>query len=454
MIKYLFYTLLVVLPLSTRQLITSVIPGIHEYEALFLYLSDVALCAFLLGIIFTSHKESHQIHEKSFRLLFAPLYIFLVAAFISTYIAPSYTLAMYGFMRLLLLVAFSVSIAIIMKEEGVFRKTLIILGIIAVIQAGIGIYQFTTQGDAGLGILGEPQLLSHTGSASTITVDGGRILRAYGTFPHPNIFGAFLLLGLVCLSCLYVGHDTWLYRWNARASLSRNFKRFISSPHFFIRLLVAAGMFIIFLALAMTLSRSAWIAAAASLIAFMVIAALRGYPRASLRLLALVLMSSGVVLYILYPIVAPRAQIAAGQPAVDYRVSYNGIGFNLISKNTYGTGLGNQVLYSVKSGVFQNAGMTKVWEWEPIHNLYLLIGAEIGVGGLLSFLVFLAIVIWHAFKHSASLSEVAVISLLIGFMVLALFDHYLWTIQPGRLMLWLTIGLALSHFRAEPKPQK
>jgi hypothetical protein len=66
--------------------------------------------------------------------------------------------------------------------------------------------------------------------------------------------------------------------------------------------------------------------------------------------------------------------------------------------------------------------------------------------GLLSFIGFLAIVLWHGLRHSADVGEITVLSLLLGVMTLGLFDHYLWTIQPGKMMLWLVIGLALSHF--------
>lgn len=37
--------------------------------------------------------------------------------------------------------------------------------------------------------------------------------------------------------------------------------------------------------------------------------------------------------------------------------------------------------------------------------------------------------------------------LLLGFLFIALFDHYLWDIQQGQIMLWITLGLVGGQAR-------
>lgn len=450
MTQKLFYLVLILLPFSVRQLLSTVIPGIHEYEALFLYASDLAMLAFLLRILLTSHRASHDIHEPSFRRLFGPLYLFIFCALASMYVATSYPLAAYGFIRLIILVAFAVSIPIVMREKKVFQRTMVLISVLALLQAGLGIYQFSQQASLGLSVLGEPHLVSVGSSTSTIPADGGRFIRSYGTFPHPNIYGAFLVLGLLCLCYLYVSNDAQLYKWRYTKSVYENFKIFITHRSFYLRLLISGGMFIVLLGLLTSFSRAAWVSGAVAILVMMVIACVRGFWKPILRLAFVLMLEVVTLAYILSPIILPRAQLHTGQPAVDYRLTYNTLAFELIQDNAFGVGIGNQVLHSVRSGTFVNFGLTKVWEWEPIHNLYLLIGSEIGLVGMLSFLAFLAIVVWHALKHSAQLAEIAVLGLLVAIMTMALFDHYLWTIESGRLMLWLAIGLALSHFRTEP----
>ena len=42
---------------------------------------------------------------------------------------------------------------------------------------------------------------------------------------------------------------------------------------------------------------------------------------------------------------------------------------------------------------------------------------------------------------------------LVSLLVFGLFDHFLWTIQPGRLMLWVVIGIAVSQL-VQPQTEK
>ena len=219
MTQYLFYFVLILLPFSIRQLLGTVIPGVHEYEALFLYASDLILLVFLLRIIFTSHQASHAPHEPSFKKLFIPLYVFIFCALTSLYIAFSYSLAVYGFIRLLLLISFAVAIPVAMREKGVFQRTMVLISLLALLQAGVGIYQFSQQESVGLAVLGEPVLISSGGFTSTISASGGRFIRSYGTFPHPNIYGAFLLLGFFSFCYLYLKNDTQLYKWRYTKSV-------------------------------------------------------------------------------------------------------------------------------------------------------------------------------------------------------------------------------------------
>jgi len=60
----------------------------------------------------------------------------------------------------------------------------------------LGIWQYAAQHVVGSSWFGMSSQLPLTAGVSVIFAEGGRILRAYGGFPHPNIFGAWLALGL------------------------------------------------------------------------------------------------------------------------------------------------------------------------------------------------------------------------------------------------------------------
>lgn len=130
------------------------------------------------------------------------------------------------------------------------------------------------------------------------------------------------------------------------------------------------------------------------------------------------------------------------------------LGLELVASHPFGVGIGNQVFYSVQNGLYQWRGMTHAWEWEPVHNIYLLIATELGILGLAAFLTLLLSIIFNFgirnFPCVALSLGVAVAALMsLSLMAFGLVDHFLWTLQPGRLMLWLVVGLALSWGIAE-----
>jgi len=81
---------------------------------------------------------------------------------------------------------------------------------------------------------------------------------------------------------------------------------------------------------------------------------------------------------------------------------------------------------------------------EPVHNIFLLALSELGILGLLLVLVLFVLIGFHIFKArkpQAILASTAVI----GLGVISVFDHYLWTLAPGRVLLALTLGLWLGQ---------
>ena len=77
---------------------------------------------------------------------------------------------------------------------------------------------------------------------------------------------------------------------------------------------------------------------------------------------------------------------------------------------------------------------------EPVHNILLLITAEIGIIGLILFMaIFTSIAL--TIIQSNSPQKILAGAIVTGLAATSMFDHYLWTIAPGRLMLGLALGL-------------
>ena len=425
--------------LGTRKYIGVFTPGFNEYTSVFLYASEILA----LALVWLGYRRQLLKTDSTISKLLA---IFVATAFVSAVFAPLSGLAGVSAVRIFLLVALAlVGAKVITTNQLIFKKTLVVLMLAGVLQSGLALYQFSTQGPAGLRLLGEsPISLTDQGTSKALVAEG-RLIRGYGTFPHPNVLSAFLLLGFFAGCYLFINADRRLYAdlYDTRKTIRENGKLFMVSRWLIYRAVVAVCLFIITLGLGVALSRAGWIAGGVALVVFLT-ASLRVAIRPTLRLLAVVVIAIGATLLLLSPFIFPRATVSINEPAVADRISYNQIAVRILKSHPLGIGAGNQVAFSVADGSYRSAGFMHAWEWQPIHNLYLLIGAELGWLGLLSFLGFLAIVVWRIAKTPASYEQVVTLALLVSLLIFGLADHFLWTLEQGRLMLWVVISLALA----------
>lgn len=429
---------LLLIPIGTRVFFSSVLAVLPEYSGFFLYASDLALIILIGYLLRNASKGSFLPRGLTIKG-------FLAIALLSVFFSSAPGLSLYHFIRLALLVMFAAIAAHFAADKKVFKITLLIFALLATVQALLGIYQFSVGHDAGLQSLGESPLATTAPGVGKITLAGAQFIRSYGTFPHPNIFAAFLTLGLISLAYLYYESDRSLYRFNWRRSVRKNFSRFIRSRFFIIRLGLAAGIFLSVFALALTFSRSGWACALLTLV-LMLLLLVRTQPRATGRLVAVLLVSCFATIIILAPFLSARVSAPlAGSSALTERILYNGIGIFLVANHPLGVGIGSQTLFTLQSGLFHGLGLTAPWQWQPIHNLYLLMAAEIGIFGLLCFVIFCITLIVQALKKRMTSERAVCLVMFLGLLAFGLFDHFLWDIWSGRLMLWLSIGLLLSQ---------
>jgi len=101
----------------------------------------------------------------------------------------------------------------------------------------------------------------------------------------------------------------------------------------------------------------------------------------------------------------------------------------------FGIGIGN---YSNELYLLDD-NKRKAWCYQPVHNVYLLSLAELGVFGFASFLVLLGYFIYQSLKHRLFFDFILLLSVLLIF----LFDHWFWSLHFG-IILFLYI-LASIH---------
>jgi O-antigen ligase len=246
----------------------------------------------------------------------------------------------------------------------------------------------------------------------------GSLYRPGGTIGSPNVAGSFLGIVLVPVLMLFV------------SPVSRG-----------VRLLAGAAIPLGLVALVLTGSRGGWLAFAVALVVMGLAAANRGLLRPSVALGGLVL--TGLVAILLGDIVVTRLTGDDGGAAAS-RIPLMEIAWEMIRDNTYfGVGVNN---FSVVLPDFVGPRFTGVWV-AIVHNQYMLIWAEAGVGALLAFLAFLAASIrgaWEAARtsdHQLAPLAVGCVAALVGALPNLFVERFVNRPQIG--LLWLLAALVV-----------
>ncbi len=426
--KLLFFLILFLVPIGTKKFIYSFSLPFNiqiSYGSVFIYALDI-----LLALAVVLNLEKIHLGKQS-----TILFLFLVVSLVSSFLSFSPGLAFYVFAHLVLFGLFSLVFASLLREGRLKLKNVFaVIGASAVFQAIVGLLQFRNQGSIGLKLLGESVLGPATSGIARVFTDFGTFLRVYGTMPHANILAAFLVFGFAGLAYLFLRED------------------FMSGSKV-TKFAVIAGMFLIFSALILTFSRSGFIVFAFFAVATAVYGISAGFLRK--RTLSLV---GILVLFILFVILGfgrlstARDSFSPDEPSVTYRIDYGLIALNLVKANpVFGVGPGNQIIAGLNAGLYQGEGLKQDWEWQPVHNLYLMVAAETGVIGLVLFVIFLwnvfwpiAREFWSERKNEAGLDLFFPLVIGLSWLLFGLVDHFFWDLESGELMFWLTLGIIMG----------
>lgn len=393
-----------------------------EYTSAFLFGTDLLFLALFIiaGFFYLAtriHSNSPSRLSRAATICFG---IFLLGAFASVWLADERTFAIYSFVRLLFAAAVGYTVWWVHARGHVlWRETVAVIAFSATVQAIIAFVQFAFQKSVGLRYLGETVALGPaTPGVAGIVVEGERFLRAYGTMPHANILAGFLVLGLVALCYLLLRNERW---WT--------------------RMLMVGGIVVVEAGLLLTFSRSGWIVAVFAVVATLVMAlSRREYRRRAYGLAFSLLISTTLLVSALGFFVLPRAHLGGGEESVRDRLAYNRIGAAIIAEKPLGVGIGNELFYAYEQEMFSAYHLPAQGQWQPVHNLYLLIGSEVGVVSLVAFLGALLVILVGAMRRKDIEIYVGVI-MFASLLIFGLFDHFLWDLQAGRLMLWSVLGM-------------
>jgi hypothetical protein len=287
----------------------------------------------------------------------------------------------------------------------------------------IGFWQFSAQSTAFLNPLGlnwPGELDAAMRGASVVQLpDGLRWLRAYGTLPHPNMLGGFVLLFLAGPAAFFL-----LKAGRERRAL----------------VLFTGGVSL----LVLTFSRSAWVglAAAGLVLAFHS----RKLERKRLITIALAGLTGLLAAAVpLYPLIFTRAgpgPVATEEFSNEARGWLIQSTLNMIRNHPLlGVGVGAYIVEYARHASYG-------YLIEPVHNLPLLVIAELGIAGAL-IVIGLSWYILNGVLRAKRAETVVFSAVLVGLLVTSLFDHYLWTLAPGQMLLGLALGLWAGQIKQE-----
>lgn len=407
--QLLFYLLLFLLPTQLGKHFWfdfSLVLGVRiDYLAPTIYLTDILILAILFFYLFD--RKSRSLVSKSVLLNSFTLLLLLLLAVVNTFSAISPPITIYQWLRVFESFFLAWYVA---KNISYDRSFNIILAITVIYSAALAILQFTSQHSIGgiLYFLGERAFSAATPGIATSPLWGNLVLRPYATFPHPNVLAGYIV---AIIPFIAIRPRRWL-----------SFSALVTG----------------LLALMISLSRSAWVIAVLGFGALVFWHLKKNKIYQHVTILALL----GLLVFFL-PLIIDRFGALGSLDKESYLIREDLMqgALQIIREHpVIGAGLGNFI--TTRSDL-DLRGKT-IAHLQPVHNIYLLLAAEVGLIGLLIFLLFIFTTIRRLlFIGRLDKPKVfAIILSLTSLLLLGLTDHYVVTIQQTRLLFAIIVGLA------------
>lgn len=406
--EYLLYIFVFLIPWQTRYIYKYLIlkGELFEYGKLAFYFSELVLILLIVfAIIFFRSKKFNKIYLIPFALLAVSL--------LGYFTALNYEMYFYGLGKLIELVLLFL---IISRLKFSFLKVFVSFIFSIFIQALIALGQFFSQTITANKYLGIAGQFAGQGGPSVLEGSFGRWLRAYGGFSHPNILGGFIVIAILFLIALYLQNKK-------------------SKCNF----LFWMALIILFQALVFSFSRSAGLALILSLV-FLFFYLYRQKKLAKIwPILGVLILITAINFVFFQDLIQSRLN---GEDRLEIKSRQERQVLEVHAKELLGSnfifGYGiNNYIPAVFNRVDNNLN---VWQYQPAHNIYLLVLIELGILGFLIYFSFIFHVLLLALKSRQILKFILGLSLIV-ILFISFFDHYFYTYWSGLAIIFLIIGL-------------
>ncbi|PIZ82113.1 MAG: hypothetical protein COY02_00665, partial [Parcubacteria group bacterium CG_4_10_14_0_2_um_filter_41_6] len=322
----------------------------------------------------------------------------------------------------------AIAVFLILSSGAVsFKKLSWAIILSGLIQALFGLYQFLLQEVPSSTWIGIASQKAEDLGVSVVETDLRRWLRAYGTFSHPNMLGGWLVLSLMLVI----------------DKIKAQSQSLIDVLRYPIYIVLLFGLLA-------TFSRSAWLGFGVFLIGFVIMLFVRKKWMQGIKIILISILSVACF-YSLFsePMntrlgLQGRLEIKSNME----RVSSMNQGWEIIKKHPMlGVGIGNFGL-AVHDEIDDSQ---QAWFYQPVHNVLLLVWAELGIVGVIFVLLFLLVSLLgvsstlRTTRQSYHRNDTVIF--LIPLIIIFLLDHYPWSLYAGMMISAVFLGMSILYAR-------
>lgn len=395
----------------------------NPYLSIFISQTDILIFLTAIFFLFYKSKKKEKIYfgDKKINLFLLVLLLIVLFSFFNIN-QPDFL-----FINLILGKFFILYLFYILLVNKIlkFNEIVKIFVYAMIIESIFPILQFIRQDDFGFKIIGEININPQNPLIAKFDALGQTFIRTYGTFPHPNILGGFLVVAFFL--SLLADHASKKVR--------------------------NICVILISLALLTTFSRSALLSLIFSLI-FLSLYKSDFYKEfLKINNIYKFIISLMVIGFFTYLWFFRFLNLLKDNSLIE-RIEGFKISLNVILNNIFGIGFGHYTLYINE---FSNKELMP-WQLEPTHNVFLLFLSE---GGIIPFIIFLYFAIYIFYRtHKKTMQFLNIeklftgrilLSILISILIISNIDHYFVSLDQGRFLLVLIFSLTVMFLQSQIK---
>jgi len=419
-------------------------------------ISDFVLVAIFIGLCFVKKVKLKELFFNSHSRY---LTLFIIGAFISIMcsIFSSYYFQYTTLLHLTLaFLGFYLVYVLYRNRPDLIRPTLYAFLSVTALECVIGIGQFLMQHHLGLQFLSEPMISPNIKSYASFSLADGKeffngllpwiqsghnlILRPYGTFIHPNIFGGYLCI-----------------------SLFLSYYAFLTSENRFVRVLLLICIPVQILTLVLTFSRGAVFAWFIGSVAFFSLGFMKKtvltplVKKDFLKLILLVGIALLITLVLLFGYLKDRGGFVNINSLTNASDAGRFLLFRLaillfLHAPFIGIGYNGFALFPYGSLAPDLAGANPMGDLS--HNIYLQTAAETGLLGLSLLILFILSLYKPFLKKRFTPLSLTFATIFFCMLLIGVVDHYWLTQVSGRLMFFLFGGLFAASTSFDKEVEK